>query len=173
MAAFLYCQMPVDSSQTTQLRLHPESPGHIKDTANTLPLGAIVPTKMCEQSYNSLEQLLSNKQYTAWKELAVYSVSFINDSNNTLVNAVDLLVHLCTALFPEHRYLDILRTVAMWCKRTALFFCCKIMWTVGALCVGQSDLCLCIVWCVCVCVCLCIVWCVCVHVRCGVCAGVM
>ena len=113
MAAFLYCQMPVDSSQTTQLRLHPESPGHIKDTANTLPLGAIVPTKMCEQSYNSLEQLLSNKQYTAWKELAVYSVSFINDSNNTLVNAVDLLVHLCTALFPEHRYLDILRTVAM------------------------------------------------------------
>lgn len=105
--------MPVDSSQTTQLRLHPESPGHIKDIAKIPPLGAVVPTKMGEQSYSSLEQLLSNKQYTVWKELSAYSVSFINDSNNSLVNAVDLLVHLCTALFPEHRYLDILRTVAM------------------------------------------------------------
>ena len=113
MAAFLFCQMPVDSSQTTQLRLQPEALGHIKDIPRSPATVAIVPTKMGEQSYSSLEQLLSNKQYTAWKEVAAYSVSFINDANNTLVNAVDLLVHLCTAMFPDHRYLDVLRTVAM------------------------------------------------------------
>ena len=112
MAAFLFCQMPVDSYQTTQLRLQPDALGHIKDVPRNPTAVTIVPTKMGEQSYSSLEQLLSNKQYTTWKELAMYSVSFVNDSNNTLLNAVDLLVHLCTALFPEHRYLDVLRTVA-------------------------------------------------------------
>ena len=120
MAAFLFCQMPVDSGHSTKLRVTPNSPGHVKDPARVHQSGrshhsssssstSVVPTKLGDQSYNSLESLLNNKHYVHLREQISYSVSFLNDMNNCVMNSVQLLVYLCTMLYPECRFLDVLR----------------------------------------------------------------
>jgi len=117
MAAFLHCQMPVDSNQSTQLRVVPNAPGHVKDPsrnqANLNPAFAIIPTKQGDQACNYLESLLNNKQYTHLKEHILYSINFVNNMNNSVMNSIHLLVHLCTTLYPECRFLDVLRTLQL------------------------------------------------------------
>ena len=113
MAAFLYSQMPVDSTQTTKLRVTPNAPGHIKDPARQLQgtnhTGAIVPTKQGDQCLSSLESLLNNKHYANLKEYVFYSLAFLNDPRNCAMNSIQLLVYLSTSMYPEIRSLDILR----------------------------------------------------------------
>ena len=116
MSAFLQCQMPVDLSQSTQLRVVPSAPGHVKDPIRTAPNttgvaipAPIVPTKLGDQCCNSLESLMSNKHYAHLKDHAIYAVSFVGDVSNCVMNANQLLVHLSSTLYPDLRYLDQLR----------------------------------------------------------------
>ena len=110
-ATYLLCQMPVDTSQSTLPRITPNAPGHIKDhtrghiAANHLA----TPTKLAEQVANSLEGLLTNKNYSHLKEYISYSVVYLHDTNHNLMNSPELLVYLCTALYPDERFLDTLR----------------------------------------------------------------
>jgi len=97
--------MPVDTSHMTQLRLVPNSPGHIKEYSK----GGITPTKQAEQAYASLEALLSNKQYTKLREHVHGTFMFMNDSYKTLMDVVDLFIHLVASLYMEHRALDLMR----------------------------------------------------------------
>ena len=117
MAAFLHCQMPVDSSQSTQLRVVPNAPGHVRDPTRNQPspnlLTTIVPTKQGDQAFNCLESLLNNKHYAHLKEHISYSVSFVNNMNNNVMNSIQLLVHLCTSLYPDCRFLDVLRILQL------------------------------------------------------------
>ena len=97
--------MPVDSSHTTQLRLTPNTAGHIKEYTK----GGITPTKQAEQAYTSLELLLSNKQYAKLREHVQGSFMFMNDNNKTLMDVMDLFIHLVASLYTEYRSLDLLR----------------------------------------------------------------
>ena len=105
LAAFICVQMPVDASHTTQLRLTPNAPGHIKEHSKF----GIVPTKQAEQTYASLESLLSNKQYAKLKEHVHGAFLFMNDCKKTLMNLMDLFIHLVASLYTEYRSLDLLR----------------------------------------------------------------
>jgi hypothetical protein len=114
LAAFLYCQMPVDSSQKTQLRIIPHSPGHIKDSHRSTQKGSLLPgtvvaTKLGDASFHSLEGLLTNKHYVHLKEKIVWCVGFVSDPSNCVTSADRLLVDLCTSLYPQYRFLDLLR----------------------------------------------------------------
>lgn len=97
--------MPVDASHTTQLRLTPNAPGHIKEHSKV----GVVPTKQAEQTYTSLESLFNNKQYAKLKEHVHSAFMFMNDSNKTLMDVMDLFIHLVASLYTEYRSLDLLR----------------------------------------------------------------
>lgn len=97
--------MPVDASHTTQLRLTPNAPGHIKEYSK----GGITSTKQADQAYASLESLLGNRQYTKLKEHIHSTFMFMNDSNKTLLDVLDLFIHLVASLYMEYRSLDLLR----------------------------------------------------------------
>ena len=106
----------MDSSQATKLRVVPNAPGHVRDPArnqqsprNQHLVSLIVPTKLGDQSFNSLESLLNNKHYAHLKEKISYAVSFVTDSNNCIMNSIQLFVYLCTSLYPDNRFLDVLR----------------------------------------------------------------
>ena len=106
--------MPVDSSQKTQLRIVPSAPGHIKDPSRPTQRGSLQPnaitaTKLADTSYNNLESLLVNKQYSFLKEKASWCVGFVGDPVNCILNVDQLLVELCTSLYPEYRFLDLTR----------------------------------------------------------------
>lgn len=109
--------MPVDSGQSTKLRVVPSAPGHVKDhfqaqnKDSKSSSSAIVPTKQGDQTYNSLESLLNNKQYSHLREQVSYTISFVNDTNNCVMNSVQLLVYLCNNLYPDCRFLDLLRVL--------------------------------------------------------------
>ena len=105
LAAFICVQMPVDASHMTQLRLTPNAPGHIKEHSRI----GIVPAKQAEQAYASLESLLSNKQYAKLKEHVHGVFLFMNNSNKTLMDVMDLFIHLVASLYTEYRSLDLLR----------------------------------------------------------------
>lgn len=116
LAAFLYCQMPVDRAQTTKLRVVPTDAGHIRDSpkfqqGGHTQLSHVLPTKLGEQTYASLESLLNNKHYSHLKEKILYAVSFINNSTNSVMNSTQLLVFLCTSLYPGCRFLDLIRVL--------------------------------------------------------------
>lgn len=116
MAAFLLCQMPVDTSQSTLPRITPNAPGHIKDPLRSQPGANLLatPTKQADQVANSLEGLLNNKNYSHLKEYVSYSLVFLHDLNHSLLNCAELLVYLCTALYPNERFLDTLRILQAW-----------------------------------------------------------
>ena len=97
--------MPVDTSHITQLRLTPNAPGHIKEHSR----GGVTPAKQAEQAYASLESLLSNKQYAKLKEHVHSAFLFMNDAGKTLMNVMDLFIHLVASLYTEYRSLDLLR----------------------------------------------------------------
>ena len=106
----------MDSSQTTKLRVVPNATGHVKDptrnqqsSRNQLISGLITPTKLGDQSFNSLESLLNNKHYAHLKDKVSYAVNFVSDSSNCIMNGVQLLVYLCISLYPDDRFLDVLR----------------------------------------------------------------
>ncbi len=107
--------MPVDSTQTTQLRVTPNAPGHVKDPALHHQSGAkgIVPTKLGDQTRGNLESLATNKHYAHVKEHVVYGLEFVDDFGHCIMNAQFLLVHLCTSLYPNSRFLDILRVIQL------------------------------------------------------------
>ena len=111
MAAFLHCQMPVDSRQTTLLRVVPNAPGHIKDLPRQQNPTGIGATKQGHQTSAALEALLTDKHYAALREHATYAVNFVNNPSNCIVNCNYLLVYLSTILYPERRYLDLLRVL--------------------------------------------------------------
>ncbi len=115
MAAFLHCQMPVDSSQTTKLRVTPSAPGHIKDPAHHQQAGntvrAIIPTKLGEQTHSNVESLVTNKHYSHLKEHVLFGLGFVDNPVNCVMNTSYLLVHMSTSLYPDSRYLDILRVL--------------------------------------------------------------
>ena len=97
--------MPVDALHTTQLRLTPNAPGHIREH----PKSGITPTKQAEQACTNLESLLNSKQYVKLREHVHGSTSFMNDSNKTLMDVMDLFIHLVASLYMEYRSLDLLR----------------------------------------------------------------
>lgn len=114
LGVFLLCQLPVDSSGQVQLRAIPNSPGHVRDTAKqassfATPIPSILPTKQSEQASQSLESLLSNSKYTHLSEQVTYAVEFLAGRDRCVTNCMQLLVWLIACLFPEHRYIDILR----------------------------------------------------------------
>jgi len=94
----------MDASHTTQLRLTPIAPGHIKSQK-----GAISPTKQAEQIHASLESLQNNKQYLMLKEHIVSASLFVNESNKTLMDMNNIFIHLVASLYPEYRSLDLIR----------------------------------------------------------------
>lgn len=105
--------MPVDSLGKVQLRTIPNSPGHIRDAAkqasSATPFSAILPTKQSEQASQSLESLLSNSKYAHLSEQVTYAVEFLAGPDRCIANCMQLLVWLAACLFPEQRYIDILR----------------------------------------------------------------
>lgn len=112
MAAFLHCQMPVDSRQTTQLRVQPNAPGHVKDIPpRQLGPASVIPTKQGNQTCATLEVVLTDKHYASLREHATFAVSFVNNPSNCITNCKYLLVYLSTILYPEARYLDLLRVL--------------------------------------------------------------
>lgn len=113
LATFIYCQMPVDSSQSTIPRLAPHAPGHVKDpsryqSGTPTIVGA---TKQADQACAGLESLLSNKAYLHLKDYVTYSLEYVNDLQNTLLNVIELLVYLVVNLYPTERCLDTLRVL--------------------------------------------------------------
>lgn len=111
--------MPVDSGHKTQLRVVPSAPGHIKDPLRPTQRGSllphvITPTKLADTSYNTLESLLVNKQYAFLKEKVSWCVGFVSDPVNCILNVDQLLVELCTSLYPEYRFLDLTRVFQTW-----------------------------------------------------------
>lgn len=113
-AAYLYCQMPVDSSQTTQLRVVPNAPGHVKDPSRSTQKGSLLPnvvtaTKLGDSSYHNLESLLTNKHYAHLKDKIRWCLDFVSDPINCVMSTDYLLVDLCTSLYSQHRFLDLLR----------------------------------------------------------------
>ena len=111
MAAFLHCQMPVDGRQTTILRVIPNAPGHVKDLPRQQNPSGIGATKQGNHTIGTLESLLTDKHYAALREHATYAVNFVNNPSNCIVNCNYLLVYLSTVLYPECRYLDLLRVL--------------------------------------------------------------
>ena len=114
MATYLYCQMPVDSSQATQLRVIPNAPGHIKDPIKpTSPsISASLPiahTKQGESAYTNLEHLMTNKNYSHLREHVIFTLDYLKDTTHNVMSCSQLLVHLCTAMYPDCRFLDLLR----------------------------------------------------------------
>ena len=106
--------MPVDGSQKTELRVVPNAPGHVKDPSRptqkgSLTANTIVPTKLGDSSFHSLESLLTNKHYSHLKEKVSWCVGFVGDPANCVMSTDRLLVELCTSLYLNHRFLDILR----------------------------------------------------------------
>ena len=114
MAAFLHCQMPVDGRQTTILRAVPNAPGHVKDLPRQQNPSGIGATKQGNQTTGALEALLTDKHYASLREHATYAVSFVNNPSNCIANCNYLLVYLSTVLYPECRYLDLLRVLQIW-----------------------------------------------------------
>lgn len=110
---FIQCQMPVDASGHVQLRTLPNALGHVKDapgkSSSTLPASPINPTKQAEQAMQGLESLQNNKQYSHLIDQVVHSVQFLSDRNFTLQSCSQLLMWLGSQLYPEFRYLDVLR----------------------------------------------------------------
>ncbi len=113
LGVFLQCQLPVDTSGQTQLRLTPNAPGHVKEGSKAVqstPVYTILTTKQNEQALQSLESLLSNKQYSHLTDHVTQAIGFVNDPKNCILNSLKLLVTLGVALYPEYRYLDVIRS---------------------------------------------------------------
>ena len=114
LGVFLLCQMPVDSSGQVRLRTFPNSAGHIRDAvkqaaSSATPTLAILPTKQSEQASQNLESLLGNSKYAHLSEQVTYAVEFLAGPDRCVTNSMQLLVWLSACLYPEHRYIDILR----------------------------------------------------------------
>jgi hypothetical protein len=115
-AAFLYCQMPVDSAQKTWLRLLPSSPGHIKDPnrptqrSHAQQPHAIIATKLGDTTFHSLETLLTNKNYAHLKTKVAWCMEYVGDPGHCVLDTAQLLVDLCASHYPQYRFLDLLRT---------------------------------------------------------------
>ena len=118
-ATFLYCQMPVDTTQRTQLRTLPSSPGHIKDhnrppprsNTNNLPPNTIIPTKLADSSFHNLETLQTNKHYATYRERVVWCVEYVSNPVHCIMNTGELLVELCTEVYSQYRFLDLMRVL--------------------------------------------------------------
>ena len=113
LSTHIYCQTPLDTNQTTILRVAPGSPGHIKDPYRNQPgfVASAIPLKQADQAFNNFEALMNNKNYASLKENTSYALGFISDLNHTILNTVDLLVYLSVWLYPQDRFLDALRVV--------------------------------------------------------------
>jgi hypothetical protein len=110
--------MPVDNSGRVQLRTIRNAPGHIKDTAkqasaSAMPIPAILPTKQAEQVSQGLESLLGNSKYALVSEQVTFAVEFLAGPDRCILDSMHLLVWLVAGLYPEYRYIDILRVVYM------------------------------------------------------------
>lgn len=114
MAAFIYCQMPINSSHVAQLRVVPNAPGFINDpvrpasTSVSSPV-AIAATKQAEIAMSNLEHLMTNKNYACLREHVIFSLGFIRDASHGVMDCNQLLVQLCTDMYPSYRFLDLLR----------------------------------------------------------------
>lgn len=117
MGVFLQCQMPVDMSGHVNIRTAPHAPGHVKEGSRTstssysssVPTHTTFPTKQIEQALQGLESLLSNKHYAAHSEQVSLAVSFVVNPANSMLSSPQLLTLLSVHLYPELRYLDLLR----------------------------------------------------------------
>lgn len=114
LGVFLQCQLPVDPNNQVHLRTVPNAPGHVKDAKphpSSLVMAAsyILPTKQAEQGLQSLEGLLNNKLYSQLGTFVTYAVEFVCSPNHTVLNSEQLLMWLSAALYPNLRYLDLLR----------------------------------------------------------------
>lgn len=105
--------MPLDSSQSTILRVVPHAPGHVKDPLRYQPgTSALVSaTKQADQACAGLESLLSNKSYLNRRDYVTYSLEFVNDLQYTLLNTNELLVYLVSNMYPNECCLDALRVL--------------------------------------------------------------
>ena len=126
LSTHIYCQTPLDTNQTTILRVAPGSPGHIKDPYRNQPgfVASAIPLKQADQAFNNFEALMNNKNYASLKENTSYALGFISDLNHTILNTVDLLVYLSVWLYPQDRFLDALRVVQVWvlCMHTNMYW---------------------------------------------------
>jgi len=108
--------MPVDLSGAVQLRLVPNAPGHVKEgshrttNSTTVPVYSILPTKQNELALQTLDAMLTNKEYSSLTSSVTTSVNFACNPANPLTSCVQLLTVLAAALYPEYRFLDLLRT---------------------------------------------------------------
>ena len=109
--------MPVDSSQKTQLRLLPNAPGHVRDPnrptqrGSTTIIYTVTATKLGDVNFHSLETLLSNRNYAHLKGKVQWCVEYVGDPVHCVLDIKKLLVDLCTGLYPQHRFLDLLRVL--------------------------------------------------------------
>ena len=110
-ATFIHCQLPTDSNHSTIVRISPDAPGHIKTPLRQYSAYPVLPSKQADQAIASLEGLLSNKNYLAYKEFILYSLDFINDSRFCLLDTTQLLVYLVFNMYCKERCLDVLRVV--------------------------------------------------------------
>lgn len=116
LGVFLQCQMPVDLSGTVQLRLVPNAAGHVKEdsrrnnTVPSTPFYSITPTKQNEQAFQSLETLHSAKEYCSLSESVNIAVNFVSNPAHSIPSCAHLLRLLTASLYPEYRFLDLLRT---------------------------------------------------------------
>ncbi len=105
----------MDSSGQVKLRSLANAPGHIRDTAHSssssssTPTSSVSPTKLAEQASQGLEGLFSNSKYSHLTEQITYAVEFIAGPDRCVLNSLQLLVWLSANLYPQFRYIDLLR----------------------------------------------------------------
>ncbi|KYO28856.1 ectopic P granules protein 5 homolog isoform X1 [Alligator mississippiensis] len=91
MSAFLLVQIPTEN----QIRLKPGSELHLSQKA--------------QQALNTLESMGFNKQYMEYQEQLSQASQFIKHPGHCLQDGKNLLALLINTLYPEVRYLDIIR----------------------------------------------------------------
>ena len=116
LAAFLAAQMPSDAS----LRLTADASGAIsrRSSSASSPLQSSPPTcspsQQARQTFAHLESLRSRKEYTLLRETVDMAIESIASPQMSLRDTNMFLSRLVVALFPDVRYLEIIRRPSLW-----------------------------------------------------------
>ena len=71
-------------------------------------------SQQAQQTLSHLESLRANKNYSALRETVDRAVDMVTSRHMSLRDGNLFLSRLVTALFPDVRYLDIIRTPSLW-----------------------------------------------------------
>ena len=118
LAAFLAAQLPSDAS----LRLSADDPGAISKSSSPPsspqqpPTSPPMPTasQQARQTFTHLESLRTRKDYASLRDTVDMAVESVVSPQMSLRDAPMFLSRLISALFPNVRYLEIIRRPSLW-----------------------------------------------------------